>query len=120
MSTAIKFNDYPTHEEITKPQKARDPTPEARAGVILPFIGRISHHIQRVLNTANVVIRHRLTHKLESILHTYKDRGTPNHHPGVYHIPCECGKVYTGETGRTFTTRVKQHQTHNRRGEQEK
>ena len=32
----------------------------------------------------------------------------PNHHPK------ECGKVYIGETGSTFTTRLKDHQAHNR------
>jgi hypothetical protein len=29
--------------------------------------------------------------------------------PGVYRIPCECGKVYIGETGRSIETRYKEH-----------
>jgi hypothetical protein len=29
--------------------------------------------------------------------------------PGVYRIPCECGKVYIGQTGRSIETRCKEH-----------
>jgi predicted GIY-YIG superfamily endonuclease len=27
----------------------------------------------------------------------------------IYKIPCECGKSYIGETGRTLETRLKEH-----------
>jgi predicted GIY-YIG superfamily endonuclease len=27
----------------------------------------------------------------------------------VYSIPCDCGKVYIGETGRSVQTRLKEH-----------
>jgi hypothetical protein len=30
--------------------------------------------------------------------------------PGVYRIPCECGRVYIGQTGRSVDTRLKEHQ----------
>ena len=30
--------------------------------------------------------------------------------PGIYKIPCECGKVYIGQTGRTVQDRIKEHQ----------
>jgi hypothetical protein len=30
--------------------------------------------------------------------------------PGVYIVPCECGQVYTGQTGRSFETRIKEPQ----------
>jgi predicted GIY-YIG superfamily endonuclease len=32
--------------------------------------------------------------------------------PGVYSVPCECGQVYIGQTGRSIETRVKKHQRH--------
>jgi predicted GIY-YIG superfamily endonuclease len=32
--------------------------------------------------------------------------------PRVYQIPCECGNVYLGETGRTIATRIKEHLRH--------
>ena len=111
ITTALKFNGYPTHKVISKPS-------EGRACVILTFIGQsTSHHIQLTFKNAKVVVHHRSTHKLKYIIHTHEDRRPPNHHPGVYRIPCECGKVYIGETSRTFTTRLVQHQAHNRLGE---
>ena len=32
--------------------------------------------------------------------------------PGIYKIPCECGKVYIGQTGRSIHLRVKEHERH--------
>jgi hypothetical protein len=31
---------------------------------------------------------------------------------GIYCIPCECGKVYAGQTGRSIETRCKEHRRH--------
>jgi hypothetical protein len=32
--------------------------------------------------------------------------------PGAYSIPCECGQVYIGQTGRSIDTRIKEHHRH--------
>jgi hypothetical protein len=32
--------------------------------------------------------------------------------PGVYSIPCKCGQVYIGQTGRSIDTRIKEHHRH--------
>jgi predicted GIY-YIG superfamily endonuclease len=32
--------------------------------------------------------------------------------PGIYSIPCECGKVYIGQSGRTIQHRIKEHDRH--------
>jgi predicted GIY-YIG superfamily endonuclease len=34
--------------------------------------------------------------------------------PGVYRIPCERGKVYVGQTGRSTEARCKEHEAHTR------
>jgi hypothetical protein len=39
---------------------------------------------------------------------------------GVYRIPCECGKVYIGQTGCSVDTRLKEHQRHIRLDHPEK
>ena len=41
--------------------------------------------------------------RLKDILETTKQDGV------VYKIPCECGKVYIGETGRAMQDRIKEH-----------
>jgi hypothetical protein len=40
--------------------------------------------------------------------------------PGIYKIPCECGKVYIGQTGRTIQLRIKEHERHIRLVQPEK
>ena len=37
---------------------------------------------------------------------------------GVYEVSCECGKVNIGETGRTISTRIKEHERHIRLAKQ--
>jgi hypothetical protein len=32
--------------------------------------------------------------------------------PGVYRIPCECGRVYIGQMGRSMDIRLKEHKRH--------
>jgi hypothetical protein len=40
--------------------------------------------------------------------------------PDVYRIPCECGKVYIGQTGRSIEARCKEHMRHIRLDQPEK
>ena len=65
-------------------------------------------------------VRHRSSNKLHSSLHTHKERKHQNTQPGVYKIPCECGKVYIGATGRSFNTRIKEHKACQRLGDGDK
>ena len=47
---------------------------------------------------------------LRSHLVRPKDALEPGKQEGVvYRIPCECGKVYIGETGRAMQDRIKEH-----------
>jgi hypothetical protein len=49
--------------------------------------------------------------KLSSLLRPVKDHlGLRT--PGVYRIPCECGRVYIGQTGHSVDIRLKDHQRH--------
>jgi hypothetical protein len=49
--------------------------------------------------------------KLTSLLRPVKDHlGLRT--PEVYRIPCECGKVYIEQTGRSVDIRIKEHQRH--------
>ena len=44
-------------------------------------------------------------------MHTHKDSIDESQKSGVYCIPCECGLVYIGETGRNLPKRLKEHKT---------
>jgi hypothetical protein len=49
--------------------------------------------------------------KLSSLLRPVKDHlGLRT--PEVYGIPCECGRVHIGQTGRSVDIRLKEHQRH--------
>jgi len=40
--------------------------------------------------------------------------------PGIYRIPCECGKVYIGQSGRSVQLRIKEHGRHIRLAQPDK
>jgi hypothetical protein len=40
--------------------------------------------------------------------------------PGIYSIPCECGRVYIGQSGRSIQTRIKEHNRHIRLAQPDK
>ena len=46
---------------------------------------------------------------IKNMLDSAKDLIDPKNHKGVYSIPCLCGKVYIGETWRSFGIRLKEH-----------
>jgi hypothetical protein len=55
----------------------------------------------------------------KQILYTVKDAiGLKT--PGIYRIPCECGKVYIGQSGRFLHLRNKEHDTHIRLAQSDK
>jgi hypothetical protein len=80
-------------------------------GGFLPFVGTTFNHTSRVLSKNNIKIVGHLQRKLSSFLWPIKDDLTLKI-PGVYSIPCECGKVYTGQTGYSIEMRVKEHHWH--------
>ena len=51
---------------------------------------------------------------------TTKDRHHPTSRHGVYKIPCECSKVYVGETGWDLPTRLNEHKAHSHQGENDR
>jgi hypothetical protein len=40
--------------------------------------------------------------------------------PGIYKIPCECGKVYIGQNGHSIQLRIKEHEKHIRLAQPDK
>jgi len=40
--------------------------------------------------------------------------------PGIYSIPCECGRVYIGQSGRSVQLRIKEHNRHIRMAKPDK
>ncbi|XP_030838373.1 uncharacterized protein LOC115922810 [Strongylocentrotus purpuratus] len=112
-----KINTRTSYHKTSNITTGTQPDTKPTATIVLPYIGKTSHRLQRILPSANILIRHQSSHKLHSTLHSHKDKHPSNKQPGVYKIPCDCGKVYIGETGRDFDTRLKEHKTHHRRSD---
>ena len=81
--------------------------------VSLPYIWGTSKTIARILKPFNIRIAHKPTRTWRHLLTNVKDKDDPKDRQGtVYRIRCnDCNRTYIGETGRTLTTGLGEHQT---------
>ncbi|XP_054290083.1 uncharacterized protein LOC129005267 [Macrosteles quadrilineatus] len=91
----------------TDKQKVSDNS-ERRHNSYLPYVKGTSEKIGRILKKYDITPVYRPLRKINSLLPNGKDK-LPLSAPGVYKIPCSCGKVYIGETKRMISTRLKEH-----------
>jgi hypothetical protein len=76
----------------------------------LPFVGTIPKRISRMLARQNIKSVGFLHMKLSSLLRPVRDYlGLRT--PDVYRIPCQCGRIYTGQTGRSADISLEEHPT---------
>ncbi|XP_022093238.1 uncharacterized protein LOC110980660 [Acanthaster planci] len=132
ISTALQRNGYQPKQIKTDQDPRSNPLSgrgvpytqsqldKAPSSVTLPYLGHTSYYIQRILSKHNIKVFHTAPLKIHGMLASRKDRQDPHRRPGVYKIPCQCGKVYIGETGRGLPTRIKEHKAHGRKGDYEK
>ena len=85
----------------------------------LPFIENVTDKIGRILSKKNMKISFTAYVKIKQMLRQVKDV-IPLQSSGIYQIPCVCGKVYIGQTGRTISTRLTEHQRSIRLNQPEK
>ena len=96
--------------KTTRPTANKEPTQEFKATVVLPYIKGISEVLRRCLQQQGVRTVFKSDTTLRSHLVRLKDALEPTKQDGVvYKIPCECSKVYIGETGRAMQDRLKEH-----------
>ena len=122
LRSVLKMNGYPKKfidNAMKTRQHVREKT-EYQSSVSLPYIGSASHKIERILTEASIQLYHSSENKLFRSLCTHKDSVNEFQKPGVYRIPCECGLVYIGETGRNLSLRLKEHKTNCEKAELEK
>ena len=77
---------------------------------MLPYVKGVSEVLRRCLQQQGVRAIFKSDTTLRSHLVRPKDVPELTKQDGVvYKIPCECGKVYIGETGRAMHERIKEH-----------
>ena len=76
----------------------------------MPYVKGLSEQLRRCLQQQGVRAVFKSETTLRSQLVRPKEAVDPAKQDGVvYRIPCECGKVYIGETGRPLQDRIKEH-----------
>ncbi|KAL9977406.1 hypothetical protein ACROYT_G014803 [Oculina patagonica] len=93
-----------------KPNTSAEPMAEFKSTAVLPYVKGLSEQLRRCLRKQGVRAVFKSETTLRSQLVRPKDAVDSTKQDGVvYRIPCECGKVYIGETGRPMQDRIKEH-----------
>ena len=114
LSSLLVSNGYPSSfvrklTETTRPTANKEPTQEFKSTAVLPYIKGVSEVLRRCLQQQGVRTVFKSDTTLRSHLLRSKDGLEPTKQDGVvYKIPCECGEVYIGETGRAVQDRIKE------------
>ena len=85
-----------------------DTQPDEKILSILSYVKGTTDRIGRILNKHNIRTIFKPPKKIGQILRNRKDQRSLSS-AGVYKIPCTCGQVYIGETGRMINLRIKGH-----------
>ena len=114
LPSVLVSNGYPLSflQKLTKTRKLNtndEPATEFKSTAVLPYVKGLSEQLRRCLQQGvRAVFKAETT--LRSQLVRPKDVVDPAKQDGVvYRVPCECGKVYIGETGRPMQDRIKEH-----------
>ena len=118
LSSVLVSNGYPSSFVV---KLAKTPRVTANIANIEPALGFKSIAVLPYIKDVSKVLRGFLQHQgIRTILKSYitlrshlvqpKYALEPTKQNGVvYKIPCECSKVYMGETGRSMRKRIKEH-----------
>jgi hypothetical protein len=94
------------------PKQKTEPEKEKPTGIaVLPYQQTVSNRISRLLAKHHIKTVHIPKKKNIHMRRSVKD-DLGLKVPGVYRIPCECGKVYVGQTGRSIDTSCKEYMRH--------
>ena len=97
-------------EDMNRQKKKKKTKDESSKYTSMPYIPGISQQLKNVFKKAGCKLSFKSPRNLCSILTTRnKPQLPPNSQPGVYFIPTECRKGYTGETKKRVTTRNTEH-----------
>ena len=106
----------------TPPEDPDDEEPQEKPPlVVIPYVSGVSERIRKACEKFNLKVVFKSGPTLRSLLTRVKDPLPIEKLAGVvYQIPCQCGKVYVGETQRRLETWVKEHKDACSKGHAEK
>ena len=105
------YNRKKLEDIAKKEQKTKNKTKVPSKYVSLPYLPGINRKLKKVFKNAGFSVSFKSPPNLKQILTSKNKDKLPKHsNPGVYLVPCECGKAYVGETKCKVSTRKKQHE----------
>ena len=96
-----------------------EPKDQPTSTAYIPYTNNTYGRLSRMLAKHNIKSVTIPSRKISSYLPPVKD-AIDLKTPGVYRIPCECGKVYIGQSGRSIHQRIKEHERHIRLAQPDK
>jgi hypothetical protein len=103
------YNNQQIYRALNRCPHVGQPENKPNSVAFLPFVRPVFNCISRALAQHNIRSVGLLHIKLLTFLCPVRDnRGLRKQ--GVCKIPRECGRVYTGQTGRSVDVRLKEHQ----------
>ena len=122
LTTVLKNNGY-NNSQIQRAMKpaarTSEPKDQPTSTAYIPYTNNTYGRLSRMLAKHNIKSVAIPSRKISSSLPPVKD-AIDLKTPGVYRIPCECGKVYIGQSGRFFHQRIKEHERHIRLAQPDK
>ena len=117
MKAVLKDNGYqPWIFRLPKPKEkmpAEDVPKEAtvKIPVCLPYLRGLSEKLTHIFREHGISTYHKPVNTIKSMLPSPKDKSPDSTKCGlIYEVNCpQCQETYIGETGRTLSTRVKEH-----------
>lgn len=92
-----------------RPQIIKEDRPKPTRVAFLPYIQGVTDRIGKILRKNDIKSIFQSSGKISQMLPSPKDSLDTLSSKGVYRIPCTCGLVYIGETGRSVGTRITEH-----------
>ena len=116
LSSVLVSNGYLSsfEQKVTKTRNcslSREHVTQFKSTAVLPYVKGVSEPLRRRLKQQGVHADFRSGTTIRSHLLWLKDIVNPDWRDSVvYRIPCECSKIYIGETGRPIQERMKEHE----------
>jgi len=111
LTNVFKDNGY-SHQQIQRAMKQATWTAKTDVKPILtayiPYTQTTYGRLSRMLTKHNIKSVALPPRKIFNYLPPVED-ALGLRTPGIYSIPCECGRVYIGQRGRSIQTRIKEH-----------
>jgi hypothetical protein len=104
------YSDRHICRALNPPPRVAEPDDKPHSVAFLAHVRTIFNRFSRGLSRQNITSVGLFPRKISCFLRSVKDKGMKT--PGAYSILCECYQVYSGQTGHSTDTRMKEHHQH--------